>query len=92
LRGAALEPFALKLMAEVQKKDDQSKEVNSQDDVREAQQELRALLNRMHIERLKTLESELIEAAKSDPKQLLKYKEVFDRRNKLEASLVPNAS
>ena len=88
LRGAELEPFALKLMAEVQKKDDLADESNSQDTIREAQHELRALLNRMHIDRLKGLETEVIEAAKADPTQLSKYKDIVERRKKLEASLV----
>ncbi len=89
LRGAELESFALKLMSEVQKKDDLTAEANSQDTVREAQQELRSLLNRMHIDRLKALETEVIEAAKADPTQLAKYKDIVERRKKLEASLVP---
>ena len=98
LRGDALEPFALKLMAEAPKetrdealkgepKSPINSAVSTQEAAREAQQELRSLLNRMHIDRLKALETELIEAAKADPAQLAKYKEVFDRRNKLEASL-----
>ena len=88
LRGAALEPFVLKLMAETPKKNDEKAEANSQDAIREAQQELRALLNRMHIDRLKALETEVIEAAKADPTQLAKYKDIVERRKKLEASLV----
>jgi DNA primase len=92
LRGADLEPFVMKLMAEAPKNDDEKAEANSQDAVREAQQELRALLNRMHIDRLKALETEVIEAAKADPTQLARYKDVVERRKKLEASLVPNAS
>ena len=99
LRGAELEPFALKLMAEapsassndLQKKDDLTAETNSQDAIREAQHELRSLLNRMHIDRLKALETEVIEAAKADPTQLAKYKDIVERRKKLEASLVPTA-
>jgi DNA primase len=98
LRGAELEPFVLKLMAEAPKetldeslKDASKSEVNSQDAIREAQQELRALLNRMHIDRLKTLETEVIEAAKADPTMLSKYKEIVERRKKLEASLTPAA-
>jgi DNA primase len=99
LRGAELEPFALKLMAEapsassndLQKKDDLKAETNSQDAIREAQHELRSLLNRMHIDRLKALETEVIEAAKADPTQLAKYKDIVERRKKLEASLVPTA-
>ena len=88
LRGAALEPFALKLMAEAPKKDDENDTANTQDAIREAQQELRALLNRMHIDRLKALETELIEAAKADPTKYVQYKEVFNRRDKLEKSLL----
>jgi DNA primase len=91
LRGAELEPFVLKLMSEVQKKDDLAVDTNSQDAIREAQQELRALLNRMHIDRLKALETEVIEAAKADPTQLAKYKDIVERRKKLEASLVTTA-
>ncbi len=97
LRGAELEPFVLKLMAEVQNKDDltddkddaSKAQTSSQGTAREAQQELRALLNRMHIDRLKALETEVIEAAKADPTMLSKYKEIVERRKKLEASLVP---
>ena len=48
-----------------------------------------SLLNRMHIDRLKALETEVIEAAKADPTQLAKYKDIVERRKKLEASLVP---
>jgi DNA primase len=95
LRGADLEPFVLKLMAEAPKdtlddalKDDSKTPKDSQDAVREAQQELRSLLNRMHIDRLKALETEVIEAAKADPTQLAKYKDIVERRKKLEASLV----
>ncbi len=91
LRGAELEPFVLKLMAEVQTKDDLATEANSQDEIREAQHELRSLLNRMHIDRLKAHETEVIEAAKADPTQLAKYKDIVERRKKLEASLVPTA-
>jgi DNA primase len=98
LRGADLEPFVLKLMAEAPKetlaealKDDSKTPKDNQDAVREAQQELRALLNRMHIDRLKALETEVIEAAKADPTMLSKYKEIVERRKKLEASLVPTS-
>ncbi len=97
LRGDALEPFALKLMAEAPKetrdealKGESKSPINltasTQEAAREAQHELRSLLKRMHIDRLKAQETELIKAAKADPTQLAKYKEVFERRNKLEAS------
>ena len=99
LRGAELESFALKLMAEAPKetldesvKDASKPSANAalspQETIREAQQELRSLLNRMHIDRLKALETEVIEAAKADPTQLAKYKDIVERRKKLEASLV----
>ena len=99
LRGADLESFALKLMAEAPKetldesvKDASKPSANAalspQEAMREAQHELRSLLNRMHIDRLKALETEVIEAAKADPTQLTKYKDIVERRKKLEASLV----
>jgi DNA primase len=99
LRGDQLEAFAMKLMEEAPKetldesvKDASKPSTNTtlspQDTIREAQQELRALLNRMHIDRLKALETEVIEAAKADPTQLAKYKDIVERRKKLEASLV----
>ena len=99
LRGTAMEPFVLKLMAEAPQEapqntlvaslNDTSKlPISTQEAAKEAQQELRALLNRMHIDRLKTLETEVIEAAKADPTQLVKYKEIVERRKKLEASLI----
>ena len=100
LRGEALEPFALKLMAEAPKetrdealkgepKSPINSSISTQEAAREAQQELRSLLNRMHIDRLKSLETEVIEAAKADPTQLVKYKEIVERRKKLEESLTP---
>ena len=98
LRGDSLEPFALKLMAEApqetrdealkgESKSSISTSISTQETAREAQQELRSLLNRMHIDRLKALETEVIEAAKADPTQLVKYKEIVERRKKLEESL-----
>jgi DNA primase len=99
LRGDQLEAFAMKLMEEAPKetldesvKDASKPSTNTtlspQDTIREAQQELRSLLNRMHIDRLKALETEVIEAAKADPTQLARYKDIVERRKKLEASLV----
>jgi DnaJ-domain-containing protein 1 len=62
--------------------------LSPQEAIREAQHELRSLLNRMHIDRLKALETEVIEAAKADPTQLARYKDIVERRKKLEASLI----
>jgi DNA primase len=103
LRGDPLEAFAMKLMEEAPKetldesvKDASKPSANAalspQEAIREAQHELRSLLNRMHIDRLKALETEVIEAAKADPTQLAKYKDIVERRKKLEASLVTTAS
>ena len=100
LRGDPLEAFAMKLMEEAPKEtlDESMKDASKpsanttlspEEVMREAQQELRALLNRMHIDRLKALETEVIEAAKADPTQLAKYKDIVERRKKLEASLLP---
>jgi DNA primase len=59
--------------------------------MRESQQELRSLLNRMHIDRLKELETEAIAAAKADPSALQRYRDLQTRRRKLEATHVPLA-
>ncbi|MDO8456341.1 MAG: DNA primase [Burkholderiaceae bacterium] len=87
LREHALEAVALKLMSEAQPKN----EPEAHEAMRESQQELRALLNRMHIERLKVLETEAIEAAKADPSALQRYRELQLRRQKLEATHAPLA-
>ena len=85
LREHELESMALRLMAETESKP----VTNSQtkDQAIETQQELRALLDRMHIDRLKTLEAQTIEAAKADPTQLQRYKEIHARRKQLTESL-----
>ncbi len=85
LREHELESIALRLMAETESKP----VTNSQtkDQAIETQQELRALLDRMHIDRLKTLEAQTIEAAKADPTQLQRYKEIHARRKQLTESL-----
>jgi DNA primase len=49
--------------------------------------ELRDLLNRMLVERLKVLETEAIEDSKSDPTALQRYQELRQRRVELMASL-----
>ena len=94
LKGHALETMAVKTMAEahlLHKTDLDESESDTQKRLKEARQELRALLNRMHIERLKALENEALEAAKDDPTMLVRYKEIQERRKKLVASLLPIA-
>jgi DNA primase len=50
----------------------------------ESAPELRDLLNRMLIDRLKALETEAIEASKADPQALQRYRELQTRRLQLE--------
>jgi len=52
----------------------------------EAQLELRGMLNRMLIESLKAQETEAIEAAKSDPLALQRYRSLQTRRRQLESA------
>jgi DNA primase len=90
LRGHALEAMALRLMAETQPQNP-SMVAEEKEAMRESQQELRSLLNRMHIDRLKELETEAIAAAKADPSALQRYRDLQTRRRKLEATHVPLA-
>lgn len=78
LRDHPSEELALKLMS--------GPELDTPDDTGESAQELRNLLNRMLVERLKTQETEAIEAAKADPSALLRYRELQARRRELEAA------
>jgi len=52
----------------------------------ESELELRRLLNRMLVDQLKTKETEAIEAAKSDPSALHRYRELQSRRRELEGT------
>ncbi len=52
----------------------------------ESELELRRLLNRMLVDQLKSKETEAIEAAKSDPSALHRYRELQSRRRELEAT------
>lgn len=85
LREHELESMALRLMAETESKPFANSQ--TKDQAIETQQELRALLDRMHIDRLKILEAQTIEAAKADPTQLQRYKEIHARRKQLTESL-----
>ncbi|MEO6291336.1 MAG: hypothetical protein ABIO88_01800, partial [Burkholderiaceae bacterium] len=78
------------LMAEAPTKDDALKtDANSQDETREARQELRDLLIRMHIDRLEALASEA--AQHSTPENYKKLKELRDRIKTMKESLIPIA-
>jgi len=78
LQGHESEAFALKLMAD--------HTLGSEDNTQEAGSELRHLINRMLIEQLKIDETQAIEAAKTDPHALQRYRELQARRRALEAA------
>ena len=72
------EAFALRLMSGF--------ELGTANDEPEAMAELRHLLNRMLIEQLKTDETLAIEASRTDPNALQRYRELQARRLVLEAA------
>ena len=78
LVGHDSEALALRVMAD--------HENVTQEDAADAQQELRNLLNRILIEQLKDQETEAIQASKTDPSALLRYRELRDRRLLLQAT------
>ena len=81
LRGTDLEALADRLMNQ--------DALGSPDDAGETNDELRRLLDRMLIERLKSKETEMIQAAQSDPTALLRYRDLQLRRRQLEAAVEP---
>ncbi|MDD0838640.1 DNA primase [Curvibacter sp. HBC61] len=56
-------------------------------EIKELRAELRGVLNRMLVDRLKQLENEAIVAVRSDPSALERYRHLFKRRTELELSL-----
>ena len=78
LRGHACEELAARLM--------QGYEINADDNASANSRELRDLLNRMLVERLKTQETAAIDAAKTDPTALQRYRELQTRRRQLEST------
>lgn len=79
LRGHVSEELALALMAEY--------DTGLTSDESETVSEARRLLNRMHIEQIKLDETQAIEASRSDPNALIRYRELQARRKKLELDL-----
>ncbi|MBB1075717.1 DNA primase [Rhodoferax sp. 4810] len=75
LQGHESEAFAIKLMA--------SQDLGVDEDVAEAAGELRRLLNLMLIDQLMAAETQALEAAKTDPLALQRYRELQDRRKAL---------
>jgi DNA primase len=79
LRGLQEENIAVPLMTGF--------ELNNTVEKDDSMSELRNLLNRMLVDRLKAQETETIQAAKSDPSALQRYREIQTRRLKLELTL-----
>jgi DNA primase len=79
LRGLQEENIAVPLMTGF--------ELNTAVEKEESMSELRNLLNRMLVDRLKAQETETIQAAKADPTALQRYREIQTRRLELEHAL-----
>jgi DNA primase len=79
LRGHDQEQMAVHLMTDY--------ELGPAEEADATLAELRNLLNRMLVERLKVQETQAIQDAKADPSALLRYRELLARRRQLEASL-----
>ena len=78
LRGHESEELALRLMA--------AADMASNDDRQDTQDELRNLLRRMLVEDLKAQETRAIEASRTDPSALERYRELQARRRALESA------
>ncbi len=78
LRGHDSEELALRLMG--------AADMASADDHKDTQEELRNLLRRMLVEDLKAQETQAIEASRTDPLALERYRELQARRRALEAA------
>lgn len=89
LRGQAFETFALELQASgvalERPPEDDNPESSGPPTEKELRRELRELLRRMHIERLKERETDLIQQASHDPEALERYREVQQLRKTLES-------
>jgi DNA primase len=79
IKGLAMEPLATKLMGSHMPA---NPEANSDAEPGEAHLELRLLLNLMHIDRLKSMETEALKVAElsQDPEALLRWRELHLRR------------
>ncbi|HSV51613.1 MAG TPA: DNA primase [Burkholderiaceae bacterium] len=89
LREHETEALALKVMTDAAEPEADAQAAAVQ--ARETTAELRGLLNRMLVERIKLQETEAIEAAKADPPDpaaLQRYRELQARRRELEAMAV----
>ncbi|MCY7307774.1 MAG: DNA primase [Rhodoferax sp.] len=79
LRGQACEELALRLMS--------ASELTATAEQQDSVEELHNLLKRLLIEQLKAQETAAIEASRTDPAALQRYRELQARRSELEASI-----
>jgi DNA primase len=86
LLGHVAEDLALRLMADPALRAEQSGEATH-----ESASELRDLLNRMLVERLKEQETLAIAASAEDPLALHRYREIQTRRLALESEMRPTS-
>lgn len=84
LQGHEAEDLALRLMADPALRTEQTSDATNESD-----SELRDLLNRMLIDRLKEQETLAIAASSQDPEALRRYREFYDRRLLLESAMRP---
>ena len=82
LQGHEAEDLALRLMADPALRTEQTSDAKNESD-----SELRDLLNRMLIDRLKEQETLAIAASSQDPEALRRYREFYDRRLLLESAM-----
>ncbi len=84
LVGHEGQALALRLMADPTMAKDAAVETHN-----ETIPELRDLLNRMLVDRIKELETQAVAAAKADPAALVRYRELHERRKQLELAMLP---
>jgi DNA primase len=84
LQGHEAQPLAMRLMADAALMSDSPSESDSESGI-----ELRDLLNRMLVERIKDQETQAIVQAQSDPQALVRYRELHARRQQLEMAMRP---
>jgi DNA primase len=85
LQGHEAEDLALRLMADPALRTEQTSDAKNESD-----SELRDLLNRMLIDRLKEQETLAIAASGQDPEALRRYRAFYDRRLLLESAMRPS--
>ena len=83
LREQPFEPLALQLMSDSLSPRTDDEAAASANEAADTLDELRSVLNLMLVDQLKTLETEALEAARTDPQALERYRELHARRRTL---------